>query len=78
MLEYESNRDLVEEAVKTITGRRCRIEYVLIDLSETSVRKKEEDKEDLGEIREKLKPVVDKAMEIFGGHVVRDISRGRK
>jgi len=72
-LEAGDNKVLIEEAVRKVTGAAPRIEFALLDFlgeNEEDSRKKAE-KKDLA--REMMKPVIEKAMDVFGGHVVRDI-----
>ena len=71
-LEAEQNKKVIQEAVDKVMGRSMRIEFRLTEeeLPEEEKLKKTGKKQ---KSKEKMKPVIEKAMDIFGGHVVRDI-----
>lgn len=87
-LEAETNRSVIQEAVNKITGGSPNLEFTVLEFLSKSddtgqrhpsillktgagaaIDKKE---------REKMKPIIEKAMDIFGGHVVRDVTEKDK
>lgn len=76
VLETDSNREIVEEAVRKISGGVPKLEFTFLEFLGDSAEKhnqSEQKKKDIIEEREKIKPVIEKTMDVFGGHVVRDI-----
>ncbi|MGB2599944.1 MAG: DNA polymerase III subunit gamma/tau [Candidatus Omnitrophota bacterium] len=86
-LEAGDSRKLIEEAVKKVTGATPRIEFTCPEFWGESTEEKtnapaageKESEPAAGEKESKpanakeIKPCVEKAMDVFGGHVVRDI-----
>ncbi|MFH1665833.1 MAG: DNA polymerase III subunit gamma/tau [Candidatus Omnitrophota bacterium] len=71
-LESAANKSVVEEAVSKVMGMPLRVEFTILEfLGDSSEKRPGEDKPDM--FREEIKPIIEKAMDIFGGHVVRDI-----
>lgn len=73
-LESNGNKDLINEAVRKVTGNdSIRVEFTLIEGAEEIKKEKTEKKERAFREKEEMKPIVEKAMDVFGGHVVRDV-----
>ncbi|MDD5633879.1 MAG: DNA polymerase III subunit gamma/tau [Candidatus Omnitrophica bacterium] len=67
------NTAIIEGAIKKITGFNPKLEFVLLEfLGEKHEKSLEASQKRLKE-KEEIKPVVEQAMDIFGGHVVRDM-----
>jgi len=78
VLESPDNRAVIEEAVKKVTSFDTRVEFSLLEfLSEKSDKDKEESIQKKADDRKTIKPVIEKAMDIFGGHVVRDMTEDK-
>jgi DNA polymerase-3 subunit gamma/tau len=75
VLESEGNRGILQEAVEKITGAPARIEISILDFL-GSEKEPQRDEERSKEASEQMKPVIEKAMDVFGGHIVRDIKEG--
>jgi hypothetical protein len=73
VLETGSNREVIEEAVNCLTGATPRVEFVLLDFLDKPDAKKAMDAEKKSVSREKMKPVIEKVMDVFGGNVIRDV-----
>ena len=71
-LEMESNRIIIEEAVSKVTGKSTRVEFTLLEFLGESAEKDEDMITKKADAKKKMKPVIEKAMDVFGGHVVRD------
>lgn len=78
VLETEANRKYVEEVVAKIAGKELRVEFIVAEDTVEDSKVIEEKKQNRTESREKMKPVIEKAMDIFGGHVVRDYTEESK
>jgi DNA polymerase-3 subunit gamma/tau len=70
-LETNNNKTVVEEAVNKVTGKSPRVEFTLLEFLGESAEKSDISKKK-ADAKEKMKPVIEKAMDMFGGHVVRD------
>lgn len=72
-LETGDNKALVEEAVRKVTGAEPIIEFALLDFlgGEEADSREKAVRKDIA--KETMKPVIEKAMDVFGGHVVKDI-----
>ncbi len=77
-LEAGDNKCLIEEAVNRVTGSSLRVEFVLLEISDRPGDTGADDPGKETEAKEKMKPVIDAAMDVFGGCVVRDITEGGK
>ena len=80
-LEVGDNRKAIEEAVKKVTGTSPRVEFTFPEFwgeaaEETDSGTSSEEKDE--KPAEEIKPCIEKAMDIFGGHVVRDIPEEKK
>ncbi len=71
-LEADSNRSVIEEAVNKVTGKSPQIEFTLLEFLGESAEKSDDAAKRTARAKEKMKPVIEKAMDVFGGHVVRD------
>ena len=71
-LEAEQNKKIIQEAVDKVMGRSMRVAFVLTE-EDSSEESKLQTADKKQKSKEKMKPVIEKAMDIFGGHVVRDI-----
>ena len=74
ILENENNRRLILEAVQKVTGHNTRLEFTLLDFLSEDADHLEEKKAKLSQEKEIMKPIIEKAMDIFGGQVIRDIT----
>jgi DNA polymerase-3 subunit gamma/tau len=72
-LETESNKSIIEEAVKKVTGKSPRVEFALLDFLSEPAMQTRETEERMNKAKEKMNPVIEQAMDVFGGHVVRDL-----
>ncbi|MBD3295957.1 MAG: DNA polymerase III subunit gamma/tau [Candidatus Omnitrophica bacterium] len=75
VLESEGNRSILQEAVEKITGAPARIEINILDFLGSDKEHTRDDKRP-DETSEQMKPVIEKAMDVFGGHIVRDVKEG--
>ena len=76
VLETESNRKVIEEAANKVTGCEPRVEFVLLEFLGAAEEENAEISRQRNVAKEKMKPVIEKAMDVFGGHLVRDFSEG--
>ena len=72
-LDTESNKAIVQEAVCKVAGVPLRIEFKVLDVSEDTLKEKAVQEKRREKSKEEMKPVIEKAMDVFGGHVVRDL-----
>ncbi len=80
-LEVGDNRKVIEEAVKEVTGASPRVDFTFPEFWGEAAEETESapaPKEEGEKPAEEIKPCVEKAMDIFGGHVVRDIPEEKK
>ena len=75
-LETPSNKSVIEEAIGKVTGESPRLEFIIAESSENDDQKTAENSKKRASVREAMKPVIEKAMDVFGGHVVRDMMEG--
>ena len=73
-LEANGNKDIVEEAIKKVTGLSPRLEFTLLEFFGESSENNDDQARKKNKIKEEMKPVIEKAMDVFGGHVVRDLT----
>ena len=73
-LEAGDNVKVVEEAVKAVTGHQVRVDFTILEFLGGSSPEREADDVRKEEEKAQVKPIIEKAIDIFGGHVVRDIS----
>ncbi|MBL7072560.1 MAG: DNA polymerase III subunit gamma/tau [Candidatus Omnitrophica bacterium] len=76
VLETETNRKIIEEAANKVTGCAPRVEFILLEFLGAAEEESAEVSRKKNETREKMKPVIEKAMDVFGGHLVRDFTEG--
>ncbi|MFH1798994.1 MAG: DNA polymerase III subunit gamma/tau [Candidatus Omnitrophota bacterium] len=80
-LEAETNKSIIQEAVNKITGSFPKLELTVIEFlnksDESNVGQRHAFANTKNEEKEKMKPIIEKAMDIFGGHVVRDVEEDR-
>ncbi|MFH1395231.1 MAG: DNA polymerase III subunit gamma/tau [Candidatus Omnitrophota bacterium] len=77
VLETEINKSVIDEAVQRVTGIAPRIEFVLLEfLGET--KDKDTQVQDRNVLKEKMKPIIETTMDVFGGQVVRDLMEGER
>jgi len=72
VLETENNRKIIEEAANKVTGFTPRVEFVLLDFLGGAKEKNEDIVKQKNIAKEKMKPIIEKAIDVFGGHIVRD------
>ena len=77
-LEANGNRKFIEEAVSKVTGGSPRVEFTFLEFLGESAEDKTETPERRAKEKEAMKPAIEKAMDVFGGHVVRDTIEGQK
>ena len=65
-LETESNKSVVQEAVSKVAGSPLRIEFKVLEVSEDAIKEKAEKDERREKSKEEMKPVIEKAMDVFG------------
>ncbi|NQT32269.1 MAG: DNA polymerase III subunit gamma/tau [Candidatus Omnitrophica bacterium] len=71
-VEAGDNRKLIEEAVEKVTGHPLRVEFSVLDFLGDGKEEKESAAQRKTKSKEEMKPIVERAMDVFGGHVVRD------
>jgi hypothetical protein len=80
-LEVGENRKILEEAVNKIIGSSPRVELTFPEFwggnAEEAVDTRKPEKETDETVKE-IKPCIEKAMDIFGGHIVRDFPEAEK
>lgn len=74
VLESDSSMRLIDEAVASVLGASPKLEFKLLEFLGKSARDAAETEKKKAMDKEALKPVLEKAMDIFGGHVVRDFT----
>ena len=72
VLETENNRKIIEEAANKVTGFTPRVEFVLLDFLGGEKEKKDDIVKRKNIAKEKMRPIIEKAIDVFGGHIVRD------
>ncbi|MFH1846326.1 MAG: DNA polymerase III subunit gamma/tau [Candidatus Omnitrophota bacterium] len=72
VMETENNKKVLQEAVTKVTGRAINIEFTVLEFLEKSEKDRVKDV-NKKKIREEMKPIIEKALDVFGGHVVRDV-----
>jgi len=77
-IEMESNRSIIEEAVNKVTGGSPRVEFTLLEFLGESAEKSDDGVKRKIRAKETMKPFIEKAMDVFGGHVVRDFMEDQK
>jgi len=78
VLESDSSRRLIDEAVASVLGASPKLEFKLLEFLGKSSKDAAETEKKKAKDKEALKPVMEKAMDIFGGHVVRDFTERTK
>jgi DNA polymerase III subunit gamma/tau len=73
-LETESNKKILEEAAERVMGRPVRISFKIQDDDPGEAKAISERNGKKANAKEEMKPAIEKAMDIFGGHVVRDFT----
>ncbi len=73
-----NGRDIVEEAIKKVTGSQPKLEFTVLEFLGKDPEKEEVVPARKAESREKMKPVIEKAMDVFGGHLVQDFTEDNK
>ncbi|MCK5451537.1 MAG: hypothetical protein KAI70_07215, partial [Candidatus Omnitrophica bacterium] len=73
VMESGSNKSLVQEAVNKVMGVDLNIKFVVREDLDGTKETKEAQVEKKMKSSEEMKPVIEKAMDVFGGHVVRDM-----
>ena len=73
VLESNGNKDIIEEAMNKITGGSPRIKFVLTDNPAEVKQGKTDRAEKRSKSRKEMNPIIEKAMDVFGGSVVRDL-----
>jgi DNA polymerase III subunit gamma/tau len=75
VLEVEDNKRLLQGIAKELTGSTPKLEFKILDFLGKKADKKLEEKQKIKEkTRNKLNPVIEKAMDVFGGQVIRDVA----
>ncbi|MFQ5953027.1 MAG: DNA polymerase III subunit gamma/tau [Candidatus Omnitrophota bacterium] len=77
-LEAGEGRGIIEEAVKKVTGSSPQIEFTFPEFWGENTESDAETTAQEAKPAEEVKPCVEKAMDIFGGHVVRDLPEEKK
>lgn len=79
VVEAGANKSLIEEAVNKVTGAQPRLEFAVLDFLGEEPPEKTNDKIKEKQLRDKeaMKPSIEGAMDVFGGHIVRDITEGQ-
>jgi len=75
-LETGDNKSFIEKAITDVTGKSPLLEFKLLDFLSETADKDTESVQERNKIKEDLKPTIEKAMDIFGGSVVRDFMEG--
>ncbi len=74
-LDNGDNRLVVEEAVGKVTGASPKVEFAIRDfLGGPSKEKAPADTAKRAREREEINPLIEKAMDVFGGQIVRDLN----
>lgn len=79
-LDTEANKAIINDAIKNVTGVSPKLEFIVeeeIENSEDIFSSKDFEKSEKEKIKIEMKPVIEKAMDIFGAHVVRDFTEDR-
>ncbi|MBU0682848.1 MAG: DNA polymerase III subunit gamma/tau [Candidatus Omnitrophica bacterium] len=77
VLETETNKSVITEAVQRVTGITLQIEFVVVEfLGET--KENTSAVQDKNVLKEKMKPIIETTMDVFGGQVVRDLMEGER
>ncbi len=74
VLETGMNRSVIEEAVRKITAAPSVVEFITLEFPGEVVAKKAATAAKKDMSKKKIKPVIEKAMDVFGGHIVRDFT----
>ena len=72
-LETGTNKVVVQEAADKIMGRSIRLSFRILETPEADAALATERSIKKEKAAEEMKPVIEKAMDVFGGHVVRDL-----
>ncbi|MGB3112849.1 MAG: hypothetical protein WBB84_07775, partial [Candidatus Omnitrophota bacterium] len=72
-LEVGENMELIEEAVKKVIGGSPKVEFTFPEFWGESAPESSQAEPETNETSEEVKPCIEKAMDVFGGHVVRDL-----
>jgi hypothetical protein len=75
-LETEANRSVLQEAANKVLGQNVRISFKIFENEQNNDKTRAEMSEKKAIAKENMKPVIEKALDVFGGHVVRDFSEG--
>ena len=75
-LETEANRSVLQEAADKVLGQNVRISFKIFENEQNNDKTRLEMSEKKAIAKENMKPVIEKALDVFGGHVVRDFSEG--
>lgn len=74
-LDNGDNRGVVEEAVGKVTGASPKVEFAIRDfLGGPSKDAPPADASNRARAREEINPLIEKAMDVFGGQIVRDLN----
>jgi hypothetical protein len=77
-LDTGDNRSFLEEALSKVTGSSPRLELTLLEfLGEEAQEEKKPSRENTV-VKEDLTPMIEKAMDVFGGNIVRDSTEGSR
>ena len=77
VLETDVNKDLLEEAFTSVLGKTPKLEFKILDFLGKTAKNTLEAEKKRAEAKEALKPVIEKAIDIFGGQVIRDIEEAQ-
>ncbi|MFC1644166.1 DNA polymerase III subunit gamma/tau [Candidatus Omnitrophota bacterium] len=77
-LEANNNKSVIEEAVNKVTGKSMRVEFTLLEFLGESAEKSADEAKQKVKMTKAMKPVIEKAMDVFGGNVVRDFVEDEK
>lgn len=77
-VETNGNKVIVEEAVNKVAGFPLKVEFRVLEISEEAQKEETAEAERREKSKEEMKPVIEKAMDVFGGHVVRDLMEDRQ
>ncbi len=75
-LQTGSNKSVLQEAADKVMGQPVRISFKTLDSGISEQKDSAEKQEKKNRAKENMKPVVEKAMDILGGRVVRDFMEG--
>ncbi|MBF0253500.1 MAG: DNA polymerase III subunit gamma/tau [Candidatus Omnitrophica bacterium] len=76
VLNTGENKDFLEKIIAEFVGPNVKLELKVFDFMGNSDKDKKEAQKKIEKMREATNPVIEKAMDIFGGQIVKDMMEG--